>query len=118
MKKENMEISKSAQEKIRKIQIYEQKIQALTLQKQEIDTHVHEIESAIQAINETKEKESYKIIGNVMVLNDNSKILEELNLNKKKFEMRIRSIEKQENELKEMTETIQKQALKEIEEKK
>lgn len=113
-----MEIPKSAQEKIRKIQIYEQKIQALSMQKQELATHLNEVESAIQALNDSKGKESYKIIGNIMILNENSEILKELTLNKKKFEMRIKSLDKQENELKSVAESIQKEALKEIDGKK
>ncbi len=110
-----MEIPKSAQEKIKRIQVYEQKIQALAMQRQEIENSLNEIESALEAIKDSKEKSSFKIIGNVMVMKDNSEIKEELNFNKKKLEMRIKNLEKQENELKSVAEAIQKQALKEIE---
>ncbi len=110
-----MEIPKSAQEKIKRIQIYEQKIQALAMQRQEIENNLNEIESALEAIKGSKEKSSFKIIGNVMVLKDNAEIKDELNFNKKKLEMRIKNLEKQENELKSVAEAIQKQALKEIE---
>jgi len=113
-----MDLPKSAQEKIQKLQLYEQKINALMLQKQEFEAQAIEIDSAITAISQSKEKESYKIIGNVMILSENSKLKEDLEGNKRKLELRIKSLEKQENELKSVAEAIQKEVLKQMEGKK
>jgi len=113
-----MDIPQATQEKIQKLQLYEQKIQALLAQRQEVESSLSEIDSALEALNNSKEKESFKIIGNVMILQKNSEIKTELEMDKKKVDLRIKNLEKQENELKSVAEAMQKEVLKQIEGKK
>ncbi len=108
-----MELPKEAQEKIKKLQNYEQKIQSLNLQRQKLDSELSEIESALKAIEASKE-DVYKIIGNVMVAASKPNIRKELEERKKKLQLRINSLEKQEDELRQVASAIQKEVLKNI----
>ena len=90
-----MELPKETQEKIKRLQNYEQKIQALGLQRQKLDSELSEIDSALQAVEATKD-EVYKIIGNVMVAVKSGDVKKELEEKKKRLQLRINSLEKQE----------------------
>jgi prefoldin beta subunit len=110
-----MDLPKNAQEKIQKLQLYEQKMTALLSQRQEIESQLLEVESAIEGINNSKDKESFQIVGNVMIKFANSDILKNLEEDKNKFALRVKALEKQENEIKSVSEALQKEVMKTIE---
>lgn len=99
-------------EKVRELQMIEQSLQMLVMQKQQMQSGLMEIESALKEM-QTSDK-VYKIIGNIMVLADKAKLNEELEEKKKFSEVRIKSLEKQEEKIKEKASAIQKEVLEEI----
>ena len=92
-----MEIDEKIQEKIQEIQILEQNLHNLILQKQAFQMELNETENASSEIEKTKE-DVFKIISNLMIKTDKSKLKEELNRKKDLLNLRLKSINSQENE--------------------
>ena len=98
-------------DKIQEMQILEQNIQNLFLQKQSFQIELSETQSALKEI-ENSEDEIFKMVGQLMIKSNKAKVKEEL-LNKEKFlDIRIKSIEKQENYLTEKIEKIREEIIK------
>ena len=101
------------QEKIQEMQILEQRLQNTILQKQAFQMEVAETNSALEELEKSGD-EVFKIIGQLMIKSEKSKIKEEL-LNKQKIlELRINSFEKQETSLSEKLGNIQEEITKSI----
>jgi len=94
-----MEESSNINLKIQDLQLMEQSFQSLMLQKQSIQVEVLDIENALDELKDST-GESYKIIGPVMVSVSKSTLEKDLNEKKKVLNLRINSIEKQEEETK------------------
>ena len=93
------------EQKIQEMQILEQRLQNSILQKQAFQIELSETDSALKEIEKAGD-EIFKIIGQLMIKSEKSKIQEEL-LNKKKIlELKIKSFEKQENSLGEQLDKI------------
>lgn len=97
------------QEKINQLSMLEQNMQNFSLQKQQFQSQLMEIESAEKEIEGAKE--SFKIIGSIMVSMDKEHLKKELKEKRETLQVRIESFEKQENKLKEKAESLQKEVL-------
>ncbi len=95
---------KDIEEKIGKLQLFEQNLQQLNLQRQQFQTQLIELESALKELASTKK--AYKIIGGIMVASDKEELEKELKDKKEMFGIRINSIEKQELQLKDRAQTL------------
>ncbi len=109
-----MSVSKETQQKIQQLQLMEQSMQQFLIQRQNFQSQLAEIDSALKELKNSKE--AYKIIGNIMVLSDNEELEKELTSKKETAELRIKTLEKQEQKLRERAEDMQKQVLDEIKE--
>ena len=107
-----MEISKDAQAKISRLQMMEQNMQQLHAQKQAFQTELFELESAIKEIGTATK--AYKIIANVMVEGKKDVLEQDLKQKKEVVELRVKSIEKQEEQLKSKAKEIQEEVMKEL----
>jgi len=97
--------------KIQEMQILEQNLQSLLFQKQAFEMELSETKLTLKEI-ENSDDEIFKIIGQLMIKTEKSKVKEEL-LNKKKIlELKVQSIEKQEKSFMEKLEDIRKEVLK------
>ena len=85
-------------QKIQEMQMLEQNLQNLLLQKQAFQMELSETESALEAI-ENSGDEVFKIIGQLMIKTEKSKIKEELENKKKILELRTKTIGTQETSL-------------------
>ena len=104
-----MDIPKETQESIGKLQMIEQNVQTLMMQKQQFQAQQFEIDSALKEIEKTDE--SYKIVGNVMIKADKAGLKEELSKKKEIIDLRLKNIDKQEEQLKKKAETLQKEVM-------
>ncbi len=104
-----MEIPKETQESISKLQMIEQNVQSLLMQKQQFQAQLFEVESALKEIEKTEE--AYKIVGNVMIKADKTALKTELNAKKEIVDLRLKNIDKQEKQLKDKAETLQKEVM-------
>lgn len=100
------------EEKIAQLQLMEQSLQQLTMQKRQFQSQLLEIDSALGELKSSDV--SYKIIGTIMVKSDPTKISEELSSKKELLELRIKTIEKQESSLKEKAEEMQKNIMEDL----
>ncbi|MBN1644848.1 prefoldin subunit [Candidatus Woesearchaeota archaeon] len=102
-------MDKTSQEKIGKLQLFEQQLQQFALQKQQFQTQLFEIESAITESEKTEK--AYKIVGNLMILSDKKTLKKELEQKKEIINLRIKNIEKQEKNIQENAKKLQEEIL-------
>lgn len=107
-------MKKETEEKIGRMQLLEQNIQNFMLQKQQFQSQLVEVNSALEELEKTDT--AYKIIGNIMVASKKDEMKKDLQSKKEMVELRIKSIEKQEAELKEKAQKMQQEVLKEMKE--
>jgi len=110
-----MKVSKETQEKITELQLLEQNMQSFLIQRQNFQAQLAEIESALNEIK--KSKDTYRIIGNIMVKAEKKELEKDLKQKKEMFELRIKNIEKQEEKLKEKASEIQEEVMKQMSKK-
>lgn len=104
---------KEAQEKINQIQMIQQSMQNVSMQRQQFQIQETEIESALAELEKTDS--SYKIIGNIMVKTDKDSLKKDLQDRHEMLKVRISTLEKQEDKLRANAESLQQEVLKEIE---
>ena len=93
----------------------EQNLQGFLLQKQTIQTQVLEIDSALNELEKTDT--SYKIIGNIMVKTEKETLKKDLNDKKEMLNLKMKTIEKQEDKIKENVQSTQQDVLSMMKEK-
>ncbi|MBW2985925.1 prefoldin subunit beta [Candidatus Woesearchaeota archaeon] len=100
---------KDAQESIGRLQMLEQQVQTMAMQKQQFQTQLFEVENALKELKDTKT--AYKIIGNIMVLSDKDKLAKDLEQKKEIADLRIANLDKEEKKLKEKAKKLQEDLL-------
>jgi prefoldin beta subunit len=108
-----METNKKTQEKIQELQIIEQNLRGLIVQKQTFEMDLYETENAINEILSSKE-DIYKMIGNIMIKTDKKKTAEDLKKKKDILSLRIKSINYEEKNLNSKVEEIKKELMEKI----
>jgi len=107
-----MEVSKETEQKIGQLQMFEQSLQSFLGQKQQFQVQLVEIESALSELDHTEK--AYKIVGNIMVEADKNDLKADLQSKKDMLEIRIRTMEKQEAQVREKASKLQSEILKKI----
>jgi|TARA_B100001964_G_C14234064_1_gene601551 prefoldin beta subunit len=106
------EESKESEKKVNQLQMLEQSMQNLLMQKQQFQLQQVEIESALKELE--KVDEAYKIVGNIMVLSKKDDLKKDLDSKKDVMELRVKTMEKQEDQLREKASKLQNELLKEM----
>lgn len=96
------------EKKIQEMQILEQRLQNSMLQKQAFQMELAETNAALEEIDKAGD-EVFKIIGQLMIKSEKSKIKTELLEKLKILEIRIKSFEKQEVSLSEQLEKLREE---------
>ncbi|MGY4884974.1 MAG: prefoldin subunit [Nanobdellota archaeon] len=96
---------------IQEIQFLEQGLQNILFQKQAFQMELSETKEALKELENAKD-EVYKVIGQIMIKSEKSKMKEELLSKIKIFELRMKELEKQENALSDRIEKIRDDDLK------
>ncbi|HDI03042.1 MAG TPA: prefoldin subunit beta [Candidatus Pacearchaeota archaeon] len=104
---------KEREEILARIQLTEQALQNLLLQKQSFQLELLETENALSEVKSTK-GDVFKIVGPVLVKAKKEDLIPELEKKKEILELRIKSIEKQEQEMKEKLTKEREEALKKL----
>ena len=99
------------EKKIQELQILEQNLQNILLQKQAFQIELRETQAALKELEKSGE-EVFKIIGQLMIKTDKKEMKEELFNKEKIIGLRIKSFEKQENTLSEKLDRLEKEVLK------
>ena len=102
--------------KIQEMQILEQNLQNLLLQKQAFQMELSETEAALNEIEKTDD-DVFKIVGQLMIKSNKNKVKKELIDKQKLLEMRLKPFEKQEATLSEKIEKIRQEFMKSMNKK-
>ena len=103
------DVPKEQKETINKLQMMEHNLQQLEQQRQQMQAQLFELESAVSALEDAKN--AYKIVGSIMVHAQPSYLLKELQQKKEILDVRIQSIEKQEQKLRDNAKALQDQVM-------
>lgn len=107
-------ISKETEQQISQLQLFEQSLQNILMQKQQFQSQSMEIESALKELEKTEK--AYKIVGNIMVSSKKEDLKKDLESKKEIVDLRVKTIEKQENSIREKAKKIQEEVSKNIKE--
>ncbi|MEK6807409.1 MAG: prefoldin subunit beta [Nanoarchaeota archaeon] len=104
--KEKMQ--KGTKEKISELQMLQQRLTMYGAQKQQFQIQMAEIENALEQVGKTKGA-VYQQVGEILVEKNHDELKKELGEKKEENELRIKTIEKQENKIKESALALQKE---------
>jgi prefoldin beta subunit len=107
-----MELNKEAENKIAKLQMMEQNLQSINLQKQTFQSQLLEIENALNELDNVKE--AYKIVGQIMIASKKEDLKKDLDQKKEILDLRVKSLDKQEKDLKDRASNLQSEILKSL----
>jgi len=105
-------MDKETQEQVQQLQLLEQNLHNYLMQKQTLQAQLLEINNALSEI--IKSKKMYKIVGSIMIESTKEDLEKDLNEKKNITELRIKTLEKQESQLKEKAQKIQSEVIKNI----
>jgi len=97
--------------KLQEMQMAEQGLQNLLMQKQAFQMELSETTTALKEISDSGE-EVYKIVGQLMIKTDKKKMQDELQNKEKLLDLRLKTIEKQETTLTEQLEKVREEVMK------
>lgn len=89
-------VSEEEKKLVEEFQIYQQQLQAILLQKENLRLQTLETEKALEELDATKGKKAYKIAGPIMIEKDIAQLKKELSEKKSDFELRIKTLERSE----------------------
>jgi len=107
-------IPKDVQEKIAELQLLQQRLNLFANQKQVFQIQQIEIENALKEIKGAKAP-VYKLVGEILIEKAPDELKKELEEKKSDAEIRIKSLEKQEEKTKEKALELQKEVTKNLE---
>ena len=96
---------------IQEMQIIEQNLQNILIQKQAFQMEFSETQNSLKEIKESKD-DVYKIVGQLMIKTKKEKIVDELTNKEKLINMRIKSFDNQEANLSEQLAKLREKILK------
>ncbi len=105
-------MKQETQEKINQLQNLEQNINSMIAQKQQFQAQNMEIDNALSQIEGTEKV--FRIIGNIMVASSKDNIKKDLDEKKELVELRLKTIDKQEEKLRAKANELQQEVLKEM----
>lgn len=89
------------------IQQLRQKLQQVTMQKETAQTEKQEVERALEELDEDDDGDVYKSVGTILISKDHDELREELEEKKDDLEVRLKSLDRQEDKIKEKVQDAQ-----------
>ena len=105
--------NKEDTQKIQEMQIAEQSIQNLLVQKQVFQLELAETNNALEELKKS-EGDAFKIVGNLMIKSNKTDLEKELTRKKDLINLRIKSLEKQEKNLGELLTKTRTEVMKKL----
>jgi len=106
-------IDKDLQEKIQQLQILEQNLQQILMQKQAFQFELNETENALKEVKNTK-GDVFKLTGQIMLKTSKEDVEKELSNKQELLKLRTKSIEKQEANFKQEADKLREEVMKKI----
>lgn len=101
--------------KINQLQLVQQNLQNLGAQKQQLQSQIVELDSALSELKATAQ--AYKIVGKLMLAASKEELQKELEQKKEVAEVRVKNFSQQEEKLQHSFEDLQKEVMKELQQK-
>ena len=98
------------EEKFRELQLLEQSLQNILMQKQTFQMELSETQSALKEI-ESSGDEVFKIVGQLMIKTDKKKVKDELSNKEKILELRLKKMEQQEESFMKKLEKLREEVI-------
>jgi len=92
-------VQKDAGENLQRLQLLEQNLQQINMQRQQFSSQLFEVEGALKELESSEV--AYKIVGGVMFGAKKAELKSDLESKKELFELRVKTLEKQELQLRE-----------------
>lgn len=102
--------------KVNQLQLLQQNVQSLMVQKQQLQTQQIELESALKELKNTNQ--AYKIVGKVMIASSKDDLTKDLQEKKEVLDLRLKSIAIQEKKVQESMEKLQQEVVEEMQKEK
>ena len=102
--------NENRESKMQELQLLEQSLQNTLMQKQAFQMELSETQAALGELKNSGD-DVFKIIGQLMIKSEKSKITSDLENKEKILNLRIKALEKQENSLTEKFEELRKEIL-------
>lgn len=102
--------------KIGQLQLLQQNLQNILMQKQQIQEQLTELDSALQELNNTEK--AYKIIGKLMITSSKEDLSKDLQQKKEVAEIRLKNFASQEEQMKKSVDETQKEIMEEMKKEK
>ena len=96
-----IKLSPEAQRVLIELQTFQQQMQTVLIQKESLNIQSMEIDRALEELNKTGHDDVYKAVGPILIKSTKKELNKELNERKETIELRLKSLQKQENRLKE-----------------
>jgi prefoldin beta subunit len=95
--------------KVNQLQMLRQSLESVVMQKQQIESSLIEIDSAISQLSSSNK--SFKIIGKIMIESSNDDLKKELEEKKEVIQIRLKNFTSQEEKIKKDMEELQKEVV-------
>jgi len=109
-----VEVSNDAKDDILKFQQIQQQLQLIMVQKQDLQAQKAEVENAIKELGKIKNEDAYEVIGNIMIKKSKKELEDSLKNKKELIELRLSTIEKQQEKLTKDASKLQEKLAKQI----
>jgi len=106
-------MDKETENQIRELQVLEQNLQNILMQKQAFQLELSEVENALSELGKTSE-EVYKIVGNIMIKSSKDVLLKDLKQKQDLVALRMKSMDSSEKTIEEKAEALRKIVLSKI----
>ncbi|MFA5333501.1 MAG: prefoldin subunit beta [Candidatus Nanoarchaeia archaeon] len=101
-----IDVPKEAEQEVMKLQQYQQQFQMLSMQKQNLQSQLIEMEHSLEELKKLGKQETYEIVGTIMIKKDKEELINSLAEKKQSVELRDSVISKQIDKISaKMTET-------------
>lgn len=112
-----VKLSPEAQQVLIQMQTFQQQMQTIAIQRESMELQSLDINSALKELEKSDKQDVYKAVGPILIKSDKKELEKELKEKKETIGLRLKTLEKQEKQIKEKLEEGQKK-LKEMIEKK
>jgi prefoldin beta subunit len=99
------------QDKLQQMQFLEQNLQAVLMQKQAFQMEQTETFASLKEVEKSSDT-IYKVVGQLMISTSKEKVIEELKNKEKLVQLRLKSLDKQEEEIQKQVKKVRSEILK------
>lgn len=107
-----IEVPKEAEGEVQKLQQYQQQLQLLAMQRQNVQAQMLEIEHSLEELKKVTKEEVYEIVGTIMIKRDKDLLKSALDDKKQTLDLRQNVIEKQLDKISKKTQEVQDKVMK------